>query len=46
VVLPARPQTPRDKPSVETNIGVIQRQFFAENRNRVFYSLNELTWPG
>jgi transposase len=42
VVLPARPQTPRDKPSVETNIGVIQRQFFAENRNRVFYSLSEL----
>lgn len=41
-VLPARPRTPRDKPAVEGNIGVIQRQFFAETRNRVFYSLNEL----
>lgn len=41
-VLPARPQTPRDKATVETTIGVIQRQFFAEVRNRVFYSLAEL----
>ncbi|MBC7386948.1 MAG: IS21 family transposase [Cryobacterium sp.] len=41
-VLPARPRTPRDKPSIEGNIGVIQRQFFAETRNRVFYSLGEL----
>lgn len=41
-VLPARPNTPRDKPAIETNIGVIQRQFYSEVRNRVFYSLNEL----
>lgn len=42
VVLPARPRTPRDKPTVEATIGVIQRQFFAENRDRVFYSLADL----
>jgi transposase len=42
VVLPARPATPRDKPAVETSIGVIQRQFFAENHARTFYSLLEL----
>ena len=41
-VLPARPSTPRDKPTIETNIGVVQRQFFAEVRNRTFYSLAEL----
>ena len=41
-VLPARPVTPRDKPATEGAIGVIQRQFFAEVRNRVFYSLSEL----
>jgi transposase len=41
-VLPARPMTPRDKPGVEGAIGVIQRQFFAEVRNRIFYSLSEL----
>lgn len=41
-VLPARPRTPRDKPAIEGNIGVIQRQFFAETRNRIFYSLGEL----
>ena len=42
VVLPARPSTPRDKPAIECNIGVVQRQFYAENRNQVFYSLEEL----
>jgi len=41
-VLPARPVTPRDKPAIETAIGVIQRQFFAEVRNRTFRSLAEL----
>jgi hypothetical protein len=41
-VLPARPVTPRDKPAIEAAIGVIQRQFFAENRNRTFGSLREL----
>ena len=42
VVIPARPATPRDKPAIEAAVGVIQRQFFASNRNRVFYSLQEL----
>ena len=42
IVLPARPYTPRDKATIEVSIGVIQRQFFAEYRNRVFYSLSEL----
>jgi hypothetical protein len=41
-VLPARPVTPRDKPAIETTIGVIQRQFFAEVRNQSFHSLHEL----
>jgi transposase len=41
-VLPARPRTPRDKPAIETGIGVIQRQFYAEVRNRTFTSLEEL----
>jgi transposase len=42
VVLPARPSTPRDKPSIEGNINVAQRQFFAEFRDHIFYSLEEL----
>jgi hypothetical protein len=42
VVLPARPSTPRDKPAIETSIGVIQRQFYAENHDQTFYSLLEL----
>jgi transposase len=41
-VLPARPYKARDKGSGESNIGVIQRGFFQEVRNRVFYSLEEL----
>ena len=41
-VLPARPYKPRDKGSGESTIGVIQRDFFQEVRNRVFYSLSEL----
>jgi hypothetical protein len=41
-VLPARPYKPRDKGSGESNIGVIQRGFFQEVRNRVFYSLQDL----
>jgi transposase len=41
-VLPARPYTPRDKASVESGIGVIQRTFFQEVRHEVFYSLDEL----
>lgn len=41
-VLPARPYKPRDKPTVEANIGAIQRSFFQEVREKVFYSLAEL----
>jgi transposase len=41
-VIPARPYRPRDKASNESNIGVIQRQFFQEVRDRKFYSLEEL----
>jgi len=41
-VLPARPYKPKDKAAVEAGIGVTQRQFFNEVRERVFYSLSEL----
>jgi transposase len=41
-VLPARPYSPKDKAAVEAGIGVIQRQFYHEVRDRVFYSLAEL----
>lgn len=41
-VLPARPYTPRDKASVECGIGVIQRQFYQQYRNYIFYSLAEM----
>lgn len=41
-VLPARPYKARDKGSGESAIGVVQRGFFQEVRNRVFYSLPEL----
>lgn len=41
-VLPARPRRPRDKGKNESNNGVIQRTFFQEVRDRVFYSLADL----
>ncbi len=41
-VLPARPYKARDKGSGESHIGVVQRSFFQEVRNRVFYSLHDL----
>jgi transposase len=41
-VLPARPYRPKDKAAVECGIGVTQRQFFNEVRERTFYSLSEL----
>jgi transposase len=41
-VLPARPYKARDKGSGESHIGVIQRGFFQEVRNRVFYRLCDL----
>ena len=41
-VIPARPFKPRDKGGNESGIGVIQKQFFQEVRDRTFYSLSEL----
>ena len=41
-VIPARPYKPRDKGANESGIGVIQKQFFQEVRERNFYSLEEL----
>lgn len=41
-VIPARPYHPRDKAKNESAIGVIQRQFFQEFRDKVFYSLAEI----
>ncbi len=41
-VIPARPYSPRDKGKNESAIGVIQRQFYQEVRERTFYSLREL----
>jgi len=41
-VIPARPYRPRDKAGNESGIGVIQRQFFQEVRDKKFYSLSEL----
>jgi transposase len=41
-VMPARPYHPKDKAAVETAVGVIQRSFFQEVRNRTFYSLADL----
>lgn len=41
-VIPARPEKPRDKAANEGAIGVIQRQFFQEVRDKTFYSLTEL----
>lgn len=42
VVFPARTKTPRDKPAVEGAIGVIQRQFYAQMRNHIFYSIQQM----
>jgi transposase len=43
-VVPARPYRPRDKGANESGIGVIQKQFFQEVRDRVFYNLSELNF--
>ena len=39
---PARPYTPKDKPSVERAVGIIQQHLFPMARNRVYHSLAEL----
>jgi transposase len=41
-VIPARPYKPQDKAANECGIGVVQRQFYQEVRNKTFYSLAEL----
>lgn len=41
-VIPARPKRPQDKGANESGIGVIQKQFFQDVRNRKFTSLGEL----
>lgn len=41
-VLPARPYHPKDKAAVEATIGVLQKTFYQEVRERTFYSLTEL----
>lgn len=41
-IVPARVRAPKDKPSVEGNVGFISRQVIAALRNEVFYSLDEL----
>jgi transposase len=41
-VLPARPYKPRDKATIEATIGAIQRGFYQEVREQVFYSLATL----
>jgi transposase len=41
-VLPARPCSPRDKAAVESGIGILQRTFLEQVRNRKFYSLHEV----
>lgn len=41
-VIPARPYRPQDKAANESGIGVIQRQFYQEVRNKTFNSLDEL----
>lgn len=41
-VIPARPYKPRDKGANESAIGVVQKQFYQEVRDRKFYSLEEL----
>jgi transposase len=41
-VLPARPYSPKDKASVESHIGLIQRGFFTKVRNQIFHSLFDL----
>lgn len=41
-ILPARVSKPRDKASVEGNVGFISRQVIAALRNHTFFSLDEL----
>jgi transposase len=42
VVIPARPEKPRDKAKVEVGVQVVERWILAVLRNRTFFSLDEL----
>jgi transposase len=42
VILPARPNTPKDKAMVENAIKIVYTRIFAPLRNRIFYSIEEL----
>ena len=41
-ILPARPYRPKDKPTVESGVLLVQRWILARLRNRQFFSLSEL----
>jgi transposase len=41
-VIPARPFKPRDKGANESGIGVVQKQFYQEVREKKFYSIEDL----
>jgi transposase len=40
--LPARSRKPKDKANVECHVGILQRSFFQEVRNKSFHSISEL----
>ena len=42
VILPARPNTPKDKAMVESAVNIVYTRIFAPLRNRIFYSIEEL----
>ncbi|MDA8335985.1 MAG: IS21 family transposase [Peptococcaceae bacterium] len=41
-VLPARPRKPKDKPKVESGVGIVERQILAALRHREFFSFGEV----
>jgi len=41
-IIPARPVTPKDKPSAEGTVGVIETWIMAALRNRKFFTFEEL----
>ncbi|MBC8318819.1 MAG: IS21 family transposase [Desulfobulbaceae bacterium] len=41
-ILPARPNSPKDKALVENAVGIVYKRIYAPLRDRTFYSLDEL----
>jgi len=41
-VIPARPKKPKDKPKVESGVGIAERQILAALRHREFFSFGEV----